>query len=252
MVDQQIIALGGGGFSTEDSPLLDDYILRACKKDDPRVCFVPTASADADSSIVRFYRRFAPTNCRATDLQLFKRQVTDLEDFACSQDVIYVSGGNTVNMLAVWRAHGFDKALKTALSSGTLLAGISAGSICWFEQGVTDSFGSELQPMDCLGFLSGSNCPHYDGEVERRPAYHRMLESGMLGGYAADDGVGLHFINGSLRYVVSSRPEGKGYRVELIGNTVTETPLDTKFLGNSAGQQGGAPDALTGAGDLCR
>ena len=127
MVDQQIIALGGGGFSTEESPLLDDYILSACQKDNPRICFVPTASADSDTYIVRFYRRFAPTNCRATDLQLFKRQVSDLEDFTCSQDVIYVSGGNTVNMLAVWRAHEFDKALKAALSSGTILAGISAG-----------------------------------------------------------------------------------------------------------------------------
>lgn len=239
MVDQQIIALGGGGFSTEESPLLDDYILSECNKDNPRICFVPTASADSDTYIVRFYRRFAPTNCRATDLQLFKRQVTDLEDFACSQDVIYVSGGNTVNMLAVWRAHEFDNALKAALSSGTILAGISAGSICWFEQGVTDSIGPELQQMDCLGFLSGSNCPHYDGEAKRRPAYHRLVTSGMLGGYAADDGVGLHFINGCLRHVVSSRPESKGYKVELNGSAVTETTLDTQFLGQMTGQQGG-------------
>jgi peptidase E len=219
--------------------------LSAYQKDNPRICFVPTASADSDTYIVRFYRRFAPANCRATDLPLFKRQVADLEDFACSQDVIYVSGGNTVNMLAVWRAHGFDKALKAALSSGTILAGISAGSICWFEQGVTDSFGPELQPMDCLGFLSGSNCPHYDSEAKRRPAYHRLVASGMPGGYAADDGVALHFINGCLRHVVSSRPEAKGYKVELNGRTVTETALATQFLGQMAGQ-GGAPDALTG------
>ena len=232
MADEQIIALGGGGFSMEDTPLLDDYILRASKKDSLRICFVPTASADADSSIVRFYRRFAPTNCRPTDLQLFKRQVSDLEDFACSQDIIYVGGGNTGNMLAVWQVHGFDTALKAALSKGVILTGISAGSICWFEQGVTDSFGTELHQMDCLGFLPGSNCPHYDGEVERRPAYRRLVTSGMLGGYAADDGVGLHFINGGLRHVVSSRPQAKGYRVELVGNTATEKSLDTRFLGN--------------------
>ena len=231
MADQQIIALGGGGFSMEESPLLDDYILSACQKDNPRICFVPTASADTDSYIVRFYRRFAPTNCRATDLPLFIREIADLEEFACSQDIIYVSGGNTVNMLAVWRAHGFDKALKIALASGTVLVGISAGSICWFEQGVTDSFGAELQQMDCLGFLSGSNCPHYDGEIQRRPAYHRFISSGMLSGYAADDGVGLHFINGRLSHVVSSRPEARGYKVESKGNTVIETPLDTQFLG---------------------
>lgn len=146
-------------------------------------------------------------------------------------------------MLAVWRAHGFDRALKAALSSGTLLAGISAGSICWFEQGVTDSFGPELQQMDCLGFLSGSNCPHYDGEVARRSSYHRLIKSGMVGGYAADDGVGLHFVNGRLRHVVSSRPEAKGYKVELSGNIVTETSLDTHFLGLPVGYQGSGANA---------
>jgi peptidase E len=232
MADKQIIALGGGGFSMEQSPLLDDYVIRACKKDNPKICFVPTASGDAESYTVRFYRRFAATNCRATDLELVRRKVIDLEDFACSQDVIYVGGGNTANMLAVWRTHGFDNALKAALSAGTILTGLSAGSICWFEQGVTDSFGADLQPMDCLGFLPGSNCPHYDGEAERRPAYHRMVIAGMLDGYAADDGVGLHFINGTLQHVVSSRPVAKGYRVALRGETVTEMPLETRFLGD--------------------
>lgn len=230
--DQHIIALGGGGFSMDDTPLLDDYILDVCGKADPRICFVPTASADSEIYVARFYRRFAPTHCRATDLQLFKRHVTDLEDFACSQDVIYVGGGNTVNMLAIWRAQGFDRAVKAALSSGTVLAGISAGSICWFEQGVTDSYGDELQPMDCLGFLSGSNCPHYDGEAQRRPAYHRMIAAGMADGYAADDGVGLHFIDGGLAHVVSSRAHASGYRVEAAGDSVKERPLDTRFLGS--------------------
>jgi len=215
----------------ESSPLLDDYILGACGKSTPRICFVPTASGDAESYSLRFHRRFAEANCHATDLQLFQRQVADLEDFACSQDIIYVGGGNTANMLAVWHAHGFDRALKSALSAGTILTGLSAGSICWFEHGVTDSFGLELQPMDCLGFLSASNCPHYDGEAKRRPAYHKLVNSGMPAGYAADDGVGLHFINGSLRHVVSSRPEARGYRVELRGDTAVDIPLETQFLG---------------------
>lgn len=241
MGNQQIIAFGGGGFSMEDTPVLEDYILRACKKDNPSICLVPTACGDADGYTLQFYRRFASTNCRPTDLQLVQREVTDLEDFACSQDIIYVGGGNTANMLAMWRAHGFDQALKAALSAGTLLTGLSAGSICWFEEGVTDSFGTMLQPMDCLGFLSGSNCPHYDGEADRRPAYHRFVKAGMLGGYAADDGVGLHFIDGSLRHVVSSRPDAKGYKVELQGDTVVEAPLATQFLGCPTGQQGGEP-----------
>ncbi len=134
-------------------------------------------------------------------------------------------------MLAIWRAHGFDKALNAALSAGTILTGLSAGSICWFQQGVTDSFGDELQPMNCLGFLPGSNCPHYDGEVARRPAYHQSVSKGMLDGYAADHGVGLHFINGILQHVVSSRPSASTYKGALRGETVMETPLKTRFLG---------------------
>jgi dipeptidase E len=231
MTNKQIIAMGGGGFSMEKTPFLDDYILRASGKEKPRICFVPTACGDADSYIVRFYRRFASIGCQATDLQLFRRQVTDLEDYACSQDIIYVGGGNTANMLTVWRKHGFDKALKAALSSGTILTGLSAGSICWFQYGITDSFGSEFKPLDCLGFLPGSNCPHYDGEPERRPAYHKAVNNGMPGGYATEDGVALHFIDGDLHNIVSSRPEAKGYKIEMLGDKVYETPLSAKFLG---------------------
>lgn len=231
MAEQQIIALGGGGFSMEASPLLDDYILAACGKPCPKICFVPTASGDEDSYTVQFYRRFAPTDCRATDLQLVRRQVQDLEDFACAQDIIYVGGGNTANMLAIWQIHGFDRALKAALKAGTVLTGLSAGSICWFEQGVTDSFGAELQAMQGLGFLPGSHCPHYDGEAERRPAYHRLQQNGMPAGWAADDGAALHFVNGQLRQVVSSRPDARAYWVEMQQGQVTESPLNTLLLG---------------------
>ncbi len=231
MAAEQIIAMGGGGFSMEQIPLLDDYVLNASGKPRPKICFVPTASGDAETYVLKFYRRFAIADCQPVDLQLFSRQVSDLEDFACSQDIIYVGGGNTANMLAVWRVHGFDRALKAALGNGTILAGISAGSICWFEQGVTDSFTGELQPLDCLGFLPGSNCPHYDGEVERRPAYHRLIAGGFPAGYAADDGVALHFIDAKLARVVSSRAQSKGYYIKLVGESAVETPLDTFFLG---------------------
>ena len=226
MVNEQIIALGGGGFSMEENSLLDDYILCTCGKDSPRICFVPTS-------------------CRATDLRLVRRQIADLEDYACSQDIIYVGGGNTANMLAVWRIHGFDKALRAALCSGTILTGVSSGSICWFQQGVTDSFGAEVQPMDCLGILSGSNCPHYDGEAERRPSYHQFIKQGMRGGFAADDGVGLHFVNDSLRHVVSSRTEAKGYRVDWQGDSVVESAIETRYLGHTAGQQGSSADTAS-------
>lgn len=229
---QQIIAIGGGGFSMEKSPLLDEYILKTSGKESPKVCFVPTATGDSEGYTLRFYRRFGQSNCRLTDLQLFEREITDLEAFVCSQDIIYVGGGNTANLLAVWRVHGFDRALQKALSSGTVLAGLSAGSICWFESGVSDSFGKELKEIKGLGFLQGSHCPHYDSEEQRRSSYQHFVEMGMVGGYATDDGVGLHFIDGHLHRIVSSRPHAKAYRVEVLEGRVVETPIDPILLDN--------------------
>ena len=135
-------------------------------------------------------------------------------------------------MLAVWRLHGFDRAWEKALSSGTVLAGVSAGSICWFQSGVTDSFGKEFKEINCLGFLQGSHCPHYDSEEQRRSSYQRLLEVGMVGGYAADDGVGLHFIDGYLHKIVFSRPHAKVYRVEVSEGRVVETPIAPILLDN--------------------
>ncbi|MBE7479595.1 MAG: peptidase E [Polyangiaceae bacterium] len=229
----QIVALGGGGFSMEVNPALDDFILGLARSPCPRICFVPTASGDNENYVVRFYKRFSTAQCRPTHLELFRRSVTDLAAFAKEQDVIFVGGGNTANMLAVWRLHDFDGALRGALESGSLLAGISAGSICWFEQGITDSFGPELNPLAGLGFLPGSNCPHYDGEPKRRPAYHAQVLAGMKAGYAADDGVALHFVDGSLADVVSSRPGASAYRVEAVGGQIVETPIAARRIGEA-------------------
>ncbi|WP_422462385.1 MULTISPECIES: Type 1 glutamine amidotransferase-like domain-containing protein [unclassified Endozoicomonas] len=230
MSSQQIIALGGGGFSMESSPVLDDYILRQ-GGNNPRICFLGTASGDSESYITRFYQRFAQRECQPCHLELFRRDGRDIEAFLCSQDVIYVGGGNTVNMLAIWQLHGVDQALKKALNSGTVLCGLSAGSICWFETGVTDSFGGDLQPYPCLGFLPGSHCPHYDGEKNRRPAYQELIKHGRLSpGIAADDGVGLHYINGELSRVVSSRPGAAAYRVEMEAGQLVETRLVRELL----------------------
>jgi dipeptidase E len=226
----QIVALGGGGFSMEASPVLDDYILSLADKPDPRICFVATASGDNDNYIRRFYGRFSGADCRPTHVELFRRDREDLTALACSQDIIYVGGGNTANMLAVWRLHGFDASLRAALHQGTVLAGISAGSVCWFEAGVTDSFGPRLARIEGLGWLAGSNCPHYDGEAERRPTYHRLVGEGMVAGVAADDGVGLHFVDGRLHRVVSSRPDARAYRVERDGDGVRETPIVPELL----------------------
>jgi dipeptidase E len=228
----QIITLGGGGFSMEpENPRLDNYILSQARKPRPNVCFIPTASADSDNYTLRFYMAFAGRDCVPAHLPLFKRTHADLRGFVLRQDVIYVGGGNTANLLAVWRAHGLDVILREAADNGALLCGISAGSICWYEAGVTDSFGPELAPLNNgLGFLPGSNCPHYDGEAQRRPTYHRLIAAGMPGGYAADDGCGLHFENGRLKRVVASRSEAKGYQLESVAGRAVETALNSELL----------------------
>ncbi|MFL8938026.1 Type 1 glutamine amidotransferase-like domain-containing protein [Rossellomorea oryzaecorticis] len=229
---KQLITLGGGGFSMEpENPLLDRYILAQSDKSDPKVCFVPTASGDSDSYTTRFYDFFEKENCQPSHFSLFKPPTRDLEGFLLEKDIIYVGGGNTKNLLVLWKEWGLIPIFKKALEQGIILAGISAGSICWFEKGVTDSYGDGLETLECLGFLKGSNCPHYDGEAERRPAYHRFIESGEVGeGIAANDGAAVHYIDGSIHKIVSSRPDAKAYRVYFDGKVIEEE-LETEFLG---------------------
>lgn len=219
-----------------DNLALDRYVLGQARNPNPRVCFVPTASGDSDNYISRFHASFATLDCVASVLSLFREPPQDLEAFVMGQDVVYVGGGNTRNLLAIWRDWGLDGILRRAVESGVVLAGVSAGSICWFGQGVTDSMqppGSDrLDAIPCLGFLPGSNCPHYDGEANRRPAYHRLIQSGAIGdGLAADDGVGLHFQDGKLVSVVSSRPGASAYRVRLGDGGVEEERLPLRLLG---------------------
>ena len=203
----QIVALGGGGFSMErDSSLLDDYVLSlvgagrrgdssqasASRSGRPRVCFLPTASGDADHYVVRFYRRFSPS-CEASHLSLFRRdQCTDgveddLATHLLSQDLIYVGGGNMLSMLGAWRAHGLDAILRKAWRRGIVMCGPSAGSLCWFEQALS-AFHGAPRIVRGLGLLPYSNCVHYDAEPQRREEYHSLVGEGMSEGYAADDG----------------------------------------------------------------
>jgi peptidase E len=228
---RQIIAMGGGGFSMEpDNLALDRYVMAQTGKDRPKVCFLPTASGDATEYMLNFYKSMAELDVRASALSLFYPHTTDLEGFMLEQDVIYVGGGNTRNMLAVWREWGMDKILKNALENGVVLAGISAGAMCWFEEGVTDSAGP-LAPMTCLGFLNGGCTPHYDGEADRRPALHKLImEERMRSCYAADDGAALHFIDGECHLVVTSCPNANAYLVEKINGVVQETPLAKRYL----------------------
>ena len=224
--------MGGGGFSMEpENPLLDRYVLSLARTPRPRICFVPTASGDDQGYIDRFYAAFSGHACEATHLSLFRPPTADLRGFVLAQEILYVGGGNTRSMLALWREWGLDRVFREAWEQGIVLAGLSAGSICWFEQGTTDSVPGSLTVLPCLGLLPGSNCPHYDGEPARRPAYRRMVASGEIGpGYAADDGVALHFAGTALLRIVGSRPAARAYRLERLGGQAQETELAPEYL----------------------
>jgi dipeptidase E len=232
----QIVALGGGGFSMErEGSLLDDYILSLLDTPRPRVCFLPTASGDADHYVVRFYRRFSGC-CEASHVSLFRRDQgtggveDDLAAHLLSQDLIYVGGGNMVSMLGAWRAHGLDSVLRRAWRRGIVMCGPSAGSLCWFEQALS-AFHGAPRPVRGLGLLPFSNCVHYDAEPARREEYHRAVREGMSAGFAVEDGVGLHFRGTRLERVVSSRPDGRAFMVRRSGTRVREAALNAEFLG---------------------
>jgi peptidase E len=233
-IQRQIVAFGGGGFSMEPrNPRLDRYVLALTGKRVPRVCFLPTASGDSRDYIRRFYRAFERHTCRPSDLTLFRRDGRDPAAHLLTQDVIYVGGGSTANLLAIWRLHGLDRVLRDAWRSGIVLCGVSAGMICWFECSVTDSFGPLAPFRDGLGLLPGSACPHYDGERDRRATFHRLIASGMPAGIAADDGAAIHFVGRDVFRSISSRRNAKAYRVRRQGRRVVEEPLATMLLDRS-------------------
>jgi dipeptidase E len=221
MVDRHIVGLGGGGDSREQTDRLYEYILGLTGKERPRILFIPTAVGDDAEATVWFYNRFA-RRAEASHLDTFPWPPENLRDVILSQDVINVSGGNTANMLAIWKVHGIDVALREAWERGVVLCGASAGMICWFEAGITDSFGPQLEGMDCLGFLPGSACPHYDGEELRRPRYRDLVDGGFAEGVAADDGVGIHYVGTEISEIVTCRPGASAYRVTRDGETKLE------------------------------
>ncbi len=228
--------MGGGGFSQEpDNPLLDDFVLELAGAQTPKVCFLGTASGDADGYALKFFEAYGGRGCVTSRLTLFQAARVPASELLPAQDVIYVGGGSTVNMLAVWRIHGIDVLLREAWERGTVLAGLSAGSICWFESGVTDSLRADamLPLTDALGFLPGSHCPHYDADPRRPRAYRRLVASGELApGYAVDDGAALHFIGTALEQVVASRRTAGAYRVDARDGEAFEEPLDVRYLGD--------------------
>ena len=216
-------------------PLVIDYALDLTGRPEPRMCALNTAMGDDPQFALRLYSRLSGTRVRMSHLALFPMpNVTDPEDFLLSQDVIFVGGGSVANMVAVWRVHGIDRIIRKAWQEGTVLAGSSAGGICWFDGGTTDSFGTDLRPFtDGLGLLGGSYCPHYDSEPGRRPLYRRLISEGALGGgLACGDGMAAHFADESLEEAIADRPGDCCYRVEPDGpGGVTETPIGVRYLG---------------------
>ncbi len=218
--------MGSGGFTTEpDNLTLDRYALELTGAARPRVCFVPTASGDLPEYIDRFHAVFTSLGAQTCHVTLVRDTVSDLTDVLCAQDLIYVGGGNSIDQLNVWKRCGADVALRQAWEQGVVLAGLSAGSVCWFRSFVTDSLGPELAPYEGgLGFLPFSHCPHYSGDPRRRPAYLAAVADGLQEGYAADDGAGLVFRGTTLSHVVSSHKGPTGYfvRRERDGDVVEE------------------------------
>jgi len=224
----------------EKDPQLDDYVLSLTQSDRPRVCFLPTASGDADHYVVRFYRRFA-SSCEASHVSLFRRDQgtpsggqtggveDDLASHLLAQDLIYVGGGNVVSMLGAWRAHGLDTILRRAWRRGIVLCGPSAGSLCWFEQALS-AFHGAPRMVRGLGLLPYSNCVHYDAEPARRVEYHRFVADGMRPGFAVEDGVALHFRGTRLERVVCSRADGGAFLIEPCEDGVRETRLEAICL----------------------
>lgn len=225
MPERHIIGLGGGGRNPEEQALLDDYVISFARG--RKALYLPTAVGDRADAIVAFHERLGG-RLQCAHLRLFPWPPENLREFVLGQDIVFVSGGNTANLLALWRVHGLDRILREAWEAGIVLTGGSAGMICWFEAGVTDSFGPQLEGMrDGLGFLPGSACPHYDGEARRRPTYRRLVAEGFPPGLAADDGVALHFTGTTLSEAVACREGASAYAVDAKG----ERPVPTRRLG---------------------
>lgn len=232
MVERHIVAMGGGGFSMDD-PLLDRFVLDLVDSPHPEVCFVPTASGDSPGYIDKFHAAFTAYGAKPSVLSLFYRDVDNIVEFLDTKDVIYVGGGNTVNMLSIWDLHGVDAAIRSAWENGVVLAGISAGASCWFEAFTTDSFRiGRADPAEGLGMLEGSFSPHHSTEPARRPEFARLIATGAIPpGYACDDYAAIHF-SGAGHQAITSRPEAAAYRVSPAENgAFDEVKLTAAYLG---------------------
>lgn len=228
---RHVVALGGGGFLSGDDPALDDFVLSLAPGDQPRVCYVGTASGDPVANEERFRDAFTG-RARCSVLRLFDREVPDLDAFLAEQDVVYVGGGSTVNLLAVWRAHGLDRALRRAYEAGVVMAGVSAGANCWFSRCTTDSWlvGRADGLIDGLGWLPDGICPHYRTEPRRRPGLLALVADGFGDTYGVDDDCGLHLVDERLVEAVSARPGARAVRVHLHEGQAVEDELNLRSV----------------------
>lgn len=224
------ILIAGGGFGTT----FIKYMAELTGKPRPKLCYLPTATGDSPSSIISWFRNCAPLNVEASVQEAFiasTRQMRSWEEVFLSVDGIVASGGNTLNQQAIWKAQGIDVVLRQAWDRGIVLGGASAGSLCWFEEGTTDSRPKELTVVQCLGFLRGSHSPHYDAEPGRRPLYQKLIGSGqMKPGYACDNDAGIYFEDNEVRRVVATRAGARVYYVSAVNGKVTERVMEPEMI----------------------
>tara|TARA_Y100001968_G_C19367099_1_gene723112 strand:+ start:141 stop:833 length:693 start_codon:yes stop_codon:yes gene_type:complete len=230
-MEKHILAIGGGGFGRNiGSMKIEKYIIKLSKKDRPKICFIPTATGDSDSYKVNFYRVFSKLNCVPSHIDFFKRTI-DLEDHIQKQDIVYVGGGNTKSMLGVWKEWGMDRILKKAYNNGLILSGVSAGAICWFTKGITDSSQDQLSLLDCLDFVQGICCPHYDEEQSRMPYVEKSLESGMINSCIAIEGdCALHFINNEPYRSINFGKDKNSYLISFNKGELQSIPFKSQSL----------------------
>jgi dipeptidase E len=229
---RQIVALGGGAFSMEQDGLLDKYILNLIPKEIPEICFVGSASNDGEEYREMFYNFYKRFKCEPSHLSLADPP-DDIEEFILEKDIIHVGGGNTKLLMDLWKKHGLVKIFRKAWEKGIVLTGMSAGAICWFEDGITNPSAGKLERLECTGFLPGSFCPHYDDKVELKRIYHRLIIDGNIdGGFGVEDGAAVHFIGARPLRVITSRPFAKAYRVKRSGKEIVEEPMDSLYLGS--------------------
>jgi len=242
-----VLAMGGGGFTSRPGdPELDELVLELSGRREPRILFLPTASGDPNEGIAAFHATFGDRAALATVLSLFRRHgdPRTLREIVLAHDVVYAGGGSMRNLLAIWGAHGLDVVLREAWERGIVLAGLSAGAMCWFAGGVTKSFGAP-EAIPGLGFLPGSMSVHADGEPERLPVYLEMVRTGELpGGWAADDGVGLVFHGTELARVVSARPGSGAVRVDCVGGELVRRRIEPELLGAGPPSMRAMPDEI--------